>query len=119
MGLFRIRYRLTIHARRERLHLGEETALVALQSNEAASINNDVLKLLYAEASSYLAISTQIRFSERVGRTLTETSRPRASSRVAAWEGLQQTAKRPHVDLLLSRHWGKKNTGQVAHRGEA
>ena len=63
--LLRIRYKLTIHARRERMLLAEEAALVVLQGNDIVAIEDEARKLLHAEATSNLASSAQERFIEK------------------------------------------------------
>ncbi|HRQ87349.1 MAG TPA: DEAD/DEAH box helicase [Bacteroidia bacterium] len=63
--LLRIRYKLTIHARRERLLLAEEAALVALQGNEIIAIDGNARQLLHSEAASNLAPTAQTRFIEK------------------------------------------------------
>jgi hypothetical protein len=65
LALLRIRYKLTIHARRERLLLAEEAAIVALQGNEIIAIDSAARELLQAEATSNLAASAQERFIEK------------------------------------------------------
>jgi superfamily II DNA or RNA helicase len=60
--LLRIRYKLTIHARRERLLLAEEASLVALQGNEIIAIDAAARELLHTEATANLAVSAQERF---------------------------------------------------------
>ncbi len=63
--LLRIRYKLTIHARRERMLLAEEAALVVLRGNDIVAIEDEARKLLHAEATSNLASSAQERFIEK------------------------------------------------------
>lgn len=65
VALLRIRYKLTVHARRERLLLAEEAAMVALQGNEIVAVDSAVRELLHAEATSNLANSAQERFIEK------------------------------------------------------
>lgn len=65
LALLRIRYKLTIHARRERLLLAEEAALVALQGNEIIAVDFAARNLLQAEATASLAASAQERFVEK------------------------------------------------------
>jgi len=65
LALLRIRYKLTIHARKERLLLAEEAALVALQGTEIVAIDSAARDLLQAEATSNLAASAQERFIEK------------------------------------------------------
>lgn len=63
--LLRIRYKLTIHARKERLLLAEEAALVALQGNEIFASDAGARQLLHSEATSNLAPTAQARFIEK------------------------------------------------------
>lgn len=65
VALLRIRYKLTIHARRERMLLAEEAALVAFQGNEIVAIEDEARALLHTEATSNLASSAQERFIEK------------------------------------------------------
>lgn len=65
VALLRIRYKLTIHARRERMLLAEEAALVAFHGNEIFAIEDEARALLHAEATSNLASSAQERFIEK------------------------------------------------------
>lgn len=65
VALLRIRYKLTIHARRERMLLAEEAALVAFHGNEIFAIEDEARALLHAEATSNLAASAQERFIEK------------------------------------------------------
>ena len=60
--LLRIRYKLTIHARREKLLLAEEAALVAIQGTEIVATEGQARALLHAEATSNLAPIAQERF---------------------------------------------------------
>ncbi|MFT4129728.1 helicase-related protein [Labrys sp. (in: a-proteobacteria)] len=60
--LLRIRYKLTIHGRRERLLLAEEAALVALQGGEIVATGDDARALLAAPATADLAQSARERF---------------------------------------------------------
>ncbi|WP_319412682.1 DEAD/DEAH box helicase [uncultured Cohaesibacter sp.] len=53
--LLRIRYKLTVHARRERLLLAEEAALVALDSNAVIASGNEARVLLASPATADLA----------------------------------------------------------------
>lgn len=55
VALLRVRYKLTIHARRERLLLAEEAALVALQGTSVAAAGEDARQLLSAPATADLA----------------------------------------------------------------
>lgn len=63
--LLRIRYKLTIHARRERLLLAEEAALVALHGAEVFASDEAARDILRAEATSNLAVTAQQRFVEK------------------------------------------------------
>jgi superfamily II DNA or RNA helicase len=60
--LLRIRYKLTIHGRRERLLLAEEAALVALQGGQIVATGDDARALLAAPATADLAQSARDRF---------------------------------------------------------
>lgn len=62
LALLRIRFKLTIHARKERLLLAEEAALVALQGAEIVAAGDEARKLLNAPASSDLAQAARERF---------------------------------------------------------
>ncbi|MDX0952218.1 helicase [Sinorhizobium medicae] len=53
--LLRIRYKLTVHARRERLLLAEEAALVALDSNTVITSGTKARELLASPATADLA----------------------------------------------------------------
>ena len=53
--LLRIRYKLTIHSRKERLLLAEEAALVALQGNSIVATGDDARELLNTPAIADLA----------------------------------------------------------------
>ena len=60
--LLRIRYKLTIHARKERLLLAEESALVALKNDSIVATDNQARDLLNAPAETNLAPSARKRF---------------------------------------------------------
>jgi superfamily II DNA or RNA helicase len=62
IALLRIRFKLTVHARKERLLLAEEAALVALQGDKIVAAGDEVRKLLNASAASNLAPSARERF---------------------------------------------------------
>ena len=53
--LLRIRYKLTIHSRKERLLLAEEAALVALKGNSIVATGDDARELLNTPATADLA----------------------------------------------------------------
>jgi superfamily II DNA or RNA helicase len=55
IALLRIRYKLTVHARRERLLLAEEAALVALDSNTVFTSGSKARALLASPATADLA----------------------------------------------------------------
>ena len=55
VALLRIRYKLTVHARRERLLLAEEAALVALDSNTVIASGSEARGLLASPATADLA----------------------------------------------------------------
>ncbi len=55
VALLRIRYKLTVHARRERLLLAEEAALVALDSNTVIASGGEARALLASPATADLA----------------------------------------------------------------
>lgn len=55
VALLRIRYKLTVHARRERLLLAEEAALVALDSSKVIASGNEARALLASPATADLA----------------------------------------------------------------
>jgi hypothetical protein len=59
--LLRIRYKLTIHARRERLLLAEEAALIALEGQSLMASGSEARGLLHAEATADLAAVAQVR----------------------------------------------------------
>ncbi len=62
LALLRIRFKLTIHARKERLLLAEEAALVALQGGKIISSGEAVRALLNTPATADLAPAARDRF---------------------------------------------------------
>ncbi len=62
LALLRIRYKLRVHARRERLLLAEEAALVALEGEQLVCSGDDARQLLSATASGNLAPVARERF---------------------------------------------------------
>jgi len=68
--LLRIRYKLTVHGRRERLLLAEEASLVALQSGQVIASEEDARALLAAPATADLALSARNRFIARAQEDL-------------------------------------------------
>ncbi|WP_299404888.1 DEAD/DEAH box helicase [uncultured Roseobacter sp.] len=63
IALLRLRYKLTIHARKERLLLAEEAALVALHGNEIIASGNVVREWLGTSATADLADIARKRLS--------------------------------------------------------
>jgi len=53
--LLRLRFKLTIHARKERLLLAEEAALVAMQGDQIVAAGDEARALLQAEAAANIA----------------------------------------------------------------
>ena len=62
VALLRVRFKLTVHARKERLLLAEEAALVALQGGEIVASGEAARALLNTPATSDLALSARDRF---------------------------------------------------------
>ena len=62
VALLRIRYKATVHARRERLLLAEEAALVALQGGAIVASGEDARTLLDTPATADLASAARDRF---------------------------------------------------------
>lgn len=62
LALLRVRFKLTVHARRERLLLAEEAALVAIQGNELTAVGEIARELLNAPATADLAPVARDRF---------------------------------------------------------
>lgn len=62
VALLRVRFKLTVHARKERLLLAEEAALVALQGQSVVAAGEQARKILDAEASGDLATNARDRF---------------------------------------------------------
>ena len=62
LALLRIRFKLTVHARKERLLLAEESALVALQGGKIVASGEAARALLNTPATSDLASSARDRF---------------------------------------------------------
>ena len=70
LALLRIRYKLTVHARKERLLLAEEAALVALQGSEVITTGGDAYNLLNTKAESDLSSVARDRFVEEAKKDL-------------------------------------------------
>lgn len=62
VALLRVRFKLTVHARKERLLLAEEAALVALQGGKIVASGEEARVLLNTPATSDLALSARDRF---------------------------------------------------------
>ena len=62
LALLRIRFKLTVHARKERLLLAEEAALVAIQGGRIVATGNAARELLNTPADADLAPSARDRF---------------------------------------------------------
>lgn len=70
VALLRIRYKLTVHARRERLLLAEEAALVALHDDRVVTSGEDARIPLDTPAAADLAPSARDRFVGRAQEDL-------------------------------------------------
>ncbi|CAD6562574.1 helicase-related protein [Paraburkholderia sabiae] len=70
LALVRIRFKLTVHARKERLLLAEEASLVALQGDEIVAVGDEARALLNAPAISDLAQSARDRFIRKANEDL-------------------------------------------------
>lgn len=70
IALLRIRYKLTIHARKERLLLAEETALVAMDGNKIIATGEGVRGLLNTQAEANLKSAARKRFIEEAKKDL-------------------------------------------------
>lgn len=62
LALLRVRFKLTVHARKERLLLAEEAALVATQGDRIAVVGEEARELLTASAALDLAPVARDRF---------------------------------------------------------
>lgn len=85
VALLRIRFKLTVHARKERLLLAEEAALVAIQGGQVVAAGKAVRELLNAPATADLAPAARDRFI------------------VGAKEELPSLLKGPIADFVHSR----------------
>lgn len=85
LALLRIRFKLTIHARKERLLLAEEAALVALQDDKIIASGDEARALLNTPAAADLAAVARGRFIAR------------------AQEDLPRLIEGPIVDLVRAR----------------
>jgi superfamily II DNA or RNA helicase len=91
--LLRIRFKLTVHARSERLLLAEEAALVALQGNEIIAVGDDARRLINISATSDLAQSARERFIGKIREDLP-----------ALLEGLLADFVRQRAEELMHDH---------------
>jgi superfamily II DNA or RNA helicase len=62
IALLRVRFKLTVHARKERLLMAEEAALVAIQRDQVVAIGDGARDLLNKPAAADLAVSARDRF---------------------------------------------------------
>lgn len=72
LALLRIRYKLTVHARKERLLLAEEAALVAIKGNTIVATGQAARALLNAPAAADLAPSARDRFVAKAKEDLSD-----------------------------------------------
>ncbi len=70
LALLRIRFKLTVHARKERLLLAEEAALVAIQDGRIAAVGETAREWLNTAAMSDLAAVARDRFIARAKEDL-------------------------------------------------
>jgi hypothetical protein len=93
MALLRIRFKLTVHARKERLLLAEEAALVAIQGRRVAAAGEAARDLLNAPATADLAPIARDRFIAKAKEELP-----------ALLEGLIADFTRSRADELMADH---------------
>jgi hypothetical protein len=62
LALLRVRFKLTVHARKERLLLAEEAAIVAIQGGRIVAVGETARELLNAPAMADLAAVARDRF---------------------------------------------------------
>jgi superfamily II DNA or RNA helicase len=70
LALLRIRFKLTVHARKERLLLAEEAALIAVQGARIVAVGEEARELLNAPATADLAPVARDRFIAKVKEEL-------------------------------------------------
>ncbi len=70
LALLRIRFKLTVHARKERLLLAEEAALVAIQGGRIVAVGENSREWLSTPATSDLALVARDRFIARAKEDL-------------------------------------------------
>lgn len=68
--LLRVRHKLVVHSRRERLLLAEEAALAAIQGAEIIAAGDEARALLFAPATGNLAPAARDRFIEKAKTAL-------------------------------------------------
>ncbi|WP_288006532.1 C-terminal helicase domain-containing protein, partial [Acidiphilium sp.] len=112
VALLRIRFKLTIHARRERLLLAEEAAIIAIQGGQIVACGEAARELLTAPATADLAPVARDRFIVAAREQLpslldgpiTDFVRSRAEQLMADHARLRAasgTASRVTVDTVL------------------
>jgi hypothetical protein len=72
LALLRLRFKLTIHARKERLLLAEEAALVAIQGGRIVAVGEIAREWLNAPASADLAPVARERFIAKAKEDLSD-----------------------------------------------
>ena len=72
IALLRVRFKLTVHARKEKLLLAEEAALVALQGGSLFAQGDQARKLLDTPAAGDLALNARDRFVGQAWQALPE-----------------------------------------------
>lgn len=70
LAVLRVRFKLTVHARKERLLLAEEAALVAIQGGQIVAVGETARELLNAPATADLAPFARDRFIARAKEDL-------------------------------------------------
>lgn len=70
LALLRIRFKLTLHGRKDRLLLAEEAALVAIQGKTIVATGEDARQLLNAPAQSDFAQTARDRFTSKAKEEL-------------------------------------------------
>lgn len=70
IAVLRVRFKLTVHARKERLLLAEEAALVALQGHAVVAHSDTARRMLHAQASGDLALNARDRFISQARQDL-------------------------------------------------
>ena len=112
VALLRIRFKLTIHARRERLLLAEEAAIIAIQGGQIVTSGEATRELLTAPATADLAPVARDRFivaareqlPSLLGGPITDFVRSRAEQLMADHAKLRTasgTASRVTVEAVL------------------